>query len=104
MYGVGASGADAAADVADPMPPSAASATHMRIPSRARLTAITETVLERSVKDRLVREEREEQRQQAPGHRPAQRADEAALPPAGGEHVREDPHQQHRVDDDRDGV
>ncbi|HUJ34071.1 MAG TPA: DUF1707 domain-containing protein [Solirubrobacteraceae bacterium] len=53
------------------------------------------------VENELVDAEREEQRQQAPGDRPAQRAHERDVEPPEAQDVHEDPCQHDRVTDDR---
>jgi hypothetical protein len=54
------------------------------------------------VEDQLVGEVGEQQRQQAPGDRPAHRAQERLLPLTEEDNVDEDPRQQDRVEGDRD--
>jgi hypothetical protein len=53
------------------------------------------------VQDQLVDAEREEQRQQAPGDRPADRPEERHVEVAEAQHVHEDAREHDRVDDDR---
>jgi hypothetical protein len=53
------------------------------------------------VEDQLMDAEGEEQRQQAPGDRPAERPQEGNVEVAEAEHVHEDASQHDRVDDDR---